>query len=348
MEYELLEDWDVLLDDFPDEKKDIYFTKKYISLYEDRHNKALCAVCKQGSKMMLMPFIRGEVDNYYDFETAYGYGGPISNTDDLDWCNNAFRGIYVYLKENGYLCGFIRFHPLLNNQIFVPGEVDSTGEGGIQVLYDRQTIAIDTSQNIDDIWIKQISSKNRNMIRKAEKNGLVYNTDYDFKDLNLFINLYKKTMMRLEADDFYVFDNKYFNVFTEQLKSNSFLGTIKKDGRIICGALFFYSKYYGHYHLEGSDSDFSGLGANNLLLWKAACEMHRLGVRQFHLGGGTSSSKQDSLYKFKKVFSKNEKQFYIAKQIFNTTAYKSIVKLWEDANKDKIEKYGKFLLRYRY
>ncbi len=345
MQCDILVEWDSILSTFPEDKQDIYFTKRYIGLYETEKDKALCAMCREGDNIMLMPYLRGEIKDFYDFETAYGYGGPISNSDDIDWCYKAFCAIYDCLKANNYICGFTRFHPLLSNEKIV--SVTSDGRS-IQVLYDRQTIAIDTTQDPKEIWAKQISSKNRNMIRKAEKNQLEYKTEYDFASYEEFINLYNATMQRLSADDFYFFEREYYYKLKEQLVGNSFLGTVRKDGKLICAAIFMYSKFFGHYHLEGSDREYSSLGANNFLLWNVACEMHKMGIKEFHLGGGTSSASDDPLYKFKKAFSDNEKQFHIGKEIFIAEEYELIIEKWERENSDKVEMYGNRLLRYKY
>lgn len=110
-----------------------------------------------------------------------------------------------------------------------------------------------------------------------------------------------------------------------------------------------YSEKYGHYHLEGSNHGYSSLGANNLLLWKTACEMRKMGVELFHLGGGYDSEPDNSLFKFKKAFSNNTQDFYIGKDIINRAAYQEICASWENRSSDsKIEKYKKFLLKYRY
>lgn len=345
MQCNILEEWDDILSTFPNDKQDIYYYKKYLSLYESEKYKALAAVCRDGGKIMIMPYLRGMVQDFYDFETAYGYGGPISNSDDIDWCKKAFFNIYDYLKNSNYLCGFTRFHPLLGNEKIV-GEISD--ERKIQVIYDRRTIAIDTSQSPDEIWTSQISSKNRNMIRKAEKNQLEYTAEYDFRSYDEFVFLYNDTMKRLNADKFYEFSREYFFKLKNKLAGNSFLGTVRKDGKLICAAIFIYSRLYGHYHLEGSDREYSSLGANNYLLWKVACEMHKLGIQEFHLGGGTSSSPDDSLYKFKKAFSNNEKQFHIGKEIFQPGSYERICEEWKRKNSDKVRIYGNRLLKYRY
>lgn len=359
MVFDILKDWDGLLELFPSEKKDIYFTKRYVGLYEADGREAMCVACQDGDKWMLMPFLRGKAGGRYDFETAYGYGGAIANSDDIAWCRSAFYRMCGYLRESGYVCGFIRFHPLMGNEALAGG--CGQGDGGAVedeavrpdgkkagVLYDRQTIAMDTSKMIKDIWEGQISSKNRNMIRKAEKNGLEYKSEYQFDSMDGFVRMYQETMGRLHADDFYFFNEGYFKALPKALSGNAFLGTVRKGGRLVCAAIFLYSDVYGHYHLSGSDRGCPNLGANNYLLWKAACEMHALGVKEFHLGGGATPSPTDTLLRFKRAFSGNTKSFYIGKQVYDAPAYAALCKEWEGRDIEKAQRYSGRLLKYRY
>lgn len=163
-----------------------------------------------------------------------------------------------------------------------------------------------------------------------------------------FIELYNTTMERLNAEEFYYFDENYYRKFIEYFGGSAFLGTVRKDNELVCAALFMYSKEYGHYHLEGSDHDYSSLGANNLLLWKTALELHEHNVKEFHLGGGYDSSENNSLLKFKKAFSNDFKDFYIGKMIFNVEKYNEIRNEWTRCNPEKEKQYGKLLLCYRY
>lgn len=344
---ELLEEWDDILSAFPKKFQDIYFTKKYLNLYESHNAKALCLLCYEKDKIMLFPYLRGEVVDYYDFETAYGYGGPVSNTDDIEWNYSAFGCIHDYLKSHNYLCGFIRFHPLFSNERFVRKSTLNNNEC-IRVFQDRPTIVINTSECEDNIWNKQFHSNCRGRIRKAEKNFLEYKTEFDFASYEEFVELYLSTMSRLSADSFYFFNEKYFSKLKNNFIGSSFLGTVRKEGKLISSAVFLYSEQYGHYHLGGSDENYLKLGANNFLFWKASCEMHKLGIQEFHLGGGTNSYLDNPLFKFKKTFSNNEKQFFIGKQIFDLKTYMKICQRWEENNTDKISLYGNRLLKYRY
>lgn len=340
METLITDTWNSYLDLFADKKKDIYYTEEYVKLYESEDGKAMCSVCQDGNNVLLMPYIKKDIDGYYDFETAYGYGGPISNTDNSDWINIAFNEMQRLFESEKYICGFIRFHSLLNN-------VDICNNH-MQVMFDRNTVSINTRESEEEIWAHQITSKNRNMIRKAEKNELEYKAEYNFESLPQFIELYNATMSRLGAENFYFFGDKYYQSFIEAFKNRAFLGTVKKDGKLICAALFMYSKEYGHYHLEGSNHEYSKLAANNLLLWKTACEFHKLGVKEFHLGGGYNGEPNNSLLKFKKSFSSNIKNFYIGKWIFNQKKYDELKLDWITNNPDKIERFGRLLLCYRY
>ncbi len=340
MYIDILDNWNEKLKCFSESQKDIYFSEEYVRLTANNIQVPLCGICEENNKIMLLPFLRSEFNGYFDFETPYGYGGPISNCDDKSWNEKALKSIIQYFSEQKYLAGFVRFHPLLKNA--------DVCRNVFTVIDDRKTIAIDTSVSEEEIWQNQIHSKNRNMIRKAEKNGLSFIRDNEFKYIEEFKRLYNSTMQRLDADDFYFFDDGYYKRFIDIFKGKGFLGCISKDSEIIGAALFMYENDYGHYHLAGSNREYSSLGTNNLLLWKVACEMHKEGVKEFHLGGGTDSDEENSLFKFKRAFSPNIKQFSIGKMIFNKDLYDSVCKEWTEKNPEKAEKYKHHLLKYRY
>ena len=155
-------------------------------------------------------------------------------------------------------------------------------------------------------------------------------------------------MQRLGADKFYFFSEQYYNNFADNLKGRAFLGTVSLGDEVLGAALFMKFGEYGHYHLAGSNREKGTLGVNNYLLWKTIEEMKSMSVNRFHLGGGTGSSKDDSLYKFKRAFSNNERDFYIGKWIFDESLYRDVCEEWEIKNPDIKDKYKDLLLKYRY
>ncbi|MDD5978088.1 MAG: GNAT family N-acetyltransferase [Bacteroidales bacterium] len=337
------ETWNQYLDLIPTEQQDLYFREEYVRLYETDSEKACCFVYQDGNSIMLFPFLRREFqfngNTYYDFETAYGYGGPISNDHSDTFMTAALEAMSEKALSENFVCGFVRFHPLLENWDYF----EKVG----RLIMDRKTIAIDLSDGIEATWMNEIHTKNRNVIKKGEKNGLEFIVDEDFAYLPEFEDLYNSTMDKLEADGFYYFDPSYYDQLKNTIQ-NKFLGIVKHEGKVVAGAIFFYQLPYGHYHLAGSDKSALKLSPNNYLLWEAAKELTRRGVKHFHLGGGTDGSEENSLYQYKRKFSKHEYQFALGKMIFNPSLYEDICAEWAAVNPEKAVKMKNILLKYKY
>jgi len=340
---QLLNKWNTVLDFFLPSQKDVYFTEEYVKLYETNNEKAVCFVYNEGDCYLLFPYLLRmfQIDNrsYYDFETPYGYGGPIVNTQNCEFAERALNAFYNYACCNGYVAGFIRFHPLLKNAEYC------TSLG--QTISDRYTVAIDLQSDIESVWMDEIHTNNRNIIKKGLKNGLRFIADYRYDYLNEFIALYNQTMNKLNADNFYYFPNSYYIQLQTNIL-NSFLGITLYGDKVIAAAIFFYSEKIGHYHLSGNDKSMLKLCPNNFMLWEAAKELKIKGVDSFHLGGGTDSDEHNSLFEFKRKFSKSVYQFKIGKIIFNQMIYNKLCIKWEHDNPYKKFMYQHYLLKYKY
>lgn len=342
MNIKIVEHWDEELDTFQPTERDIYFREEYVRLYETDTEKAVCCIVNDGEQTMLFPFLSRtfayQGQTLQDFETAYGYGGPIWHQANDQFKVVALHMMVDELKHQNYIAGFVRFHPLLANYASF-----SVG----RLIEDRKTVAIDLSLEENDIWMQEIHTKNRNVIKKGEKSGLYFVVDNDFKYLSDFIRLYDATMDKLDAADFYYFKQQYYEEFVNTLP-NSFLGVVLYEDRVVSAAIFMYEGEYGHYHLSGSDVTALKLSPNNFMLWHAALELKRRGVKVLHLGGGTTSAEDDSLFCFKSRFSKHTYQFCLGKLIFNEQLYHGICTDWEAKNPNKAEHYKHFLLKYKY
>jgi hypothetical protein len=342
MNIEIVEHWDEALDAFQPAERDIYFREEYVRLYETDTEKAVCCMVNDGEQMMLFPFLSRTFDyqgqSLHDFETAYGYGGPIWHQADEKFKSAALLMMVDELKRQNYVAGFVRFHPLLANYM---------GFSVGRLIEDRKTVAINLFLDENEIWMQEIHTKNRNVIKKGEKSGLTFVVDNDFKYLPEFIRLYDATMDKLDAADFYYFTQQYYEEFVKTLP-NSFLGVVLHEDKVVSAAIFMYEGGYGHYHLSGSDVTALKLSPNNFMLWHAVLELKRRGVKVLHLGGGTTSSEEDSLFCFKQRFSKHTYQFCLGKLIFNDQLYHDICANWESKNPDKTEQYKHFLLKYKY
>ena len=71
-------------------------------------------------------------------------------------------------------------------------------------------------------------------------------------------------------------------------------------------------------------------------------------MEYFHLGGGTDGSEENSLYQYKRKFSRSAYQFFLGKMMFNQPLYDDICADWVAANPEKAEKLKYILLKYKY
>lgn len=339
----LTEHWDAYLESFMQSQKDVYYSEAYVRLNTREGQDALCVVASQMDKIFILPFLRNTIHHngvtYYDFETAYGYGGGIANICDVAFIQDAWLAVYDYLRVNNYICGFVRFHPLLKNYQHVPIE--------IHPIYDRHTIAIDLQPELESIWKEQIATSNRSDISRAERRGLTYRILDAEEGMPIFKEIYAETMHRLHADEFYYFTGDYFDAIHSALQK-LFVGIVEYENETVAAALFMHNGHYGHYHLSGSRSEYQRLCPNNYMLWQTAKVLKEQGCKFFHLGGGTDGSEENSLYRFKQKFSHENYDFYIGKPVFQPEVYQSICAEWEKSNPDKAEMYKRILLKYHY
>ncbi|MHC1682470.1 MAG: lipid II:glycine glycyltransferase FemX [Clostridiaceae bacterium] len=318
--------------------QDIYYSSDYYKLYEQNGDGiAKLFVYKKEESIAIYPFMLNEINDYdlegkyYDIESAYGYGGPLTNNCDKSFLRDFENEFLKYCSENKIIAEFIRFHPLIKNEkIFIEN---------IKVLHNRVTVYLDLTKSLDKIWVEDIKSKNRNMIRKAEKSGLIVE---ESKDYETFKNIYESTMNKVDADSYYYFKDGYYNCLKNCEKY--LLLNVKKGKKIIASAIFMFYKEYFHYHLSGSYKEYLKYSPNNLLLWEAIKYAKKKGCKIMHFGGGLSDSLDDSLFKFKSSFSKKNANFYIGKRIHNKKIYDSILSKWEKENNKK----AIILLQYKF
>ncbi|MHB1099939.1 MAG: hypothetical protein ACYCZR_10330, partial [Burkholderiales bacterium] len=127
-----------------------------------------------------------------DIQSPYGYGGPISNSEDEGFLTRAWSAFHLWCRENSVLTEFVRFHPLLDNSRFFSEKV----------LSDRETVWIDLSEK--DL-LSTYSTRARTTIRKAQKNDLKVEWWKPEDFAHMFSRFYLDHMQSLNADSYYYF-----------------------------------------------------------------------------------------------------------------------------------------------
>ena len=267
-----------------------------------------------------------EARGLYDLSTPYGYGGWLFEGEVPE----EFKDEYVeFCRARNYVSEFIRFNPMTDN--------GRTCSEFFDVLELGKTIFINT-EDFETTWAS-FTSKNRNKIRKAEKNGVTVKSTDEAWIIDEFMEIYNETMDRDRATDYYYFEREYYESICRDLKNNFRFFYAEHDGKIIAVTILLFSGKRMHYHLSESRSEYLNIAPTNLMLCEAAKFASEHGFKSIHLGGGVGSG-EDSLYQFKKGFNRNENAVYrIGKVVFDEEKYRMLIGL-----RDNIENAGFFPL----
>ena len=266
-----------------------------------------------------------DIEGVYDSVTPYGYGGVLFEGDTSEDNLKDFWKAYLdEMAKEHIVDNFVRYHPVLRNA--VPMKIISN------VIDLGKTIAMDLSSP-EVVW-DNIHSKNRNMIRKAEKNGIIIEHGKGMDLFDKFIEIYNATMDKDHAEAYYYFKRPFYESIHNDLQDNYELFYAKLEDKIIAMSIMIFANGRLNYHLSGSDIEYRNLAPSNLLLYKTALWGCEHGFRTFHLGGGVGSG-EDNLYKFKAAFNKvSDYQFSIGKQVFDQQLYDELVGLRRRSDDD--------------
>lgn len=318
--------WDGIVKSFSN--WDIYYLSGYArSLELHEISRALLIDFSFGPERLCYPVMEKDIadalefrgllpsNTWFDWETPYGYGGPLAEAPLSEPAQQAFlEELTAVCNERRVVTQFLRFHPLLQNQ----GIMNKV----IQYRTFKDTIFIDTSHK--EVF-QQLNPYHRNRVRKAIKSGLTVFTDHG-EHLADFMDIYRETMDRVHAEPYYYFHPEYFSALRKTLSGETvFFYAVLKD-EIVAATIFFYNDSFMHYHLSGARTEYLKIAPTNLLIYEAACWAARRGIRQLHLGGGNGGN--DSLFEFKRKFNPAGRlPFYIGRTIFDHDAYQELLRL---------------------
>lgn len=331
------EQWDAIVKSFKD--YDVYWLSGYVKAfylhgdgepilfyYEKNETRGINVVMKRDVTMDKR--FNGIIPEgkYFDFATPYGYGGWIVEGDEID---DLFKAYGAWLERNEIISEFVRFHPIIKNHEIC--------EAFYEVIQLGEVVHMELNSP-EEIW-DSITSKNRNMIRKALKNDIkIYNGRFP-EIYEKFRTIYNSTMDKDEAEEYYYFGEQFYESILEDLPQNSQIFWAEKDGQVIAASIMLSANGRMNYHLSGSLREFSHFAPGNLIIYSAALWGCANGCKSLYLGGGVGSGR-DNLFKFKRAFNRGElNSFYIGKAIYNRDKYDELVDMREPTENGFFPKY---------
>ena len=321
------EKWDEIVRAFS--SHDVYWLSGYVKafqihgdgepllfLYEDGNTRGINVVMKRDIADDVNFKGKIEKGKYFDFASPYGYGGWIIEGKDK---KGLFEAYEKWLRKHEIISEFVRFHPMIKNHESCDDYYEVTRLG--------EVVHLDLSSP-ETIW-NNITSKNRNMIRKAVKNEIeIFNGRFP-EIYEKFRVIYNGTMDKDEADKYYYFGEEFYRSVLDDLSQNAQAFWAEKDSQVIAASIILTENGRMNYHLSGSLREFYSLAPTNLLLYKAALWGCANGCRTLYLGGGVGSG-EDNLFKFKRSFYKGDlTHFYIGKRVFDQEKYNKLIGLRE-------------------
>lgn len=323
--FEEMEKWNRIVKLF--DRHDIYYLNEYVSAFRHTSDGKPLLVFYHGDRMRLCYVVqqsdvadaeafsgRLKHGKYFDWSTPYGYGGPLTDGFDEQDMVDFFDRLTNFCTTNRIVSQFIRFHPLLQNQRLFEDYCD------LRKL--KNTVFIDISDK--HLIYSNMDAKSRNMCKKAEKNGIEIIVDNSEEAKSAFVELYRSTMERNQASEYYYFNQQFFDDLFLSLAGNYSLFNARYEEQVISSAIIMHCNGNLHYHLSASQRDYMHLAPNNLLLYTAANWGADHGYTKFHLGGGVAV--KDSLLSFKKSFNKQGLiDFYIGRNVFCKISYEELL-----------------------
>lgn len=329
--------WDQIVRSF--EKYDTYWLNGYVKgfqihgdgepllfYYNDGRTRGINVVMKRD--VAKDAYFSGLIEEgkYFDFSTPYGYGGWLIEGEDNEELFKTYEG---WCAKNGIISEFVRFHPIVKNH------------EGTETFYNVIQLGEVVHMDLDSpevIW-NNITSKNRNMIRKAIKNDVkVYNGRFP-EIYETFREIYNGTMDKDNAEKYYYFNPEFYESALDNLAQNAQVFYAVKDEKVIAASIMLAANGMMDYHLSGSLKEYSTYAPTNLILYCAALWGSANGCKRLYLGGGIGSN-EDSLFKFKRAFYKGDlNHFYIGERVFDEEKYKNLVELKKIKNHDYFPAY---------
>ncbi|ABM60544.1 GNAT family N-acetyltransferase [Verminephrobacter eiseniae] len=278
---------------------------------------------------LLTPVLLGTVATpYFDITSVYGYTGPIATTADSRFLAAAWAAFDGYAAQQRIIAEFVRFSPFNRNQGFAHPQASVLAN---RTLAASQLPASDPPASHQAL-LQSLGAKTRNMLRKAERAGLVARELPLPQYLPQFRALYDATMERHQAPPFFRYDDAYWQqLLALGAQGLRLFGTFGRctGGRMTAAAMAIVHGASGLYHLGASGDEGAGPGAGNLSLFAMSCALMDSGVGFLNLTGGRTAAPDDPLLLFKRSNANGTAVFHIGQRIVDPPAYNAVARQWQ-------------------
>lgn len=340
--------WKALINKIKPEYQDLHFLPEYGQIYYQTYReKPFLAFYGNETDFIIQPFLLKPLtrlpflknncpgNKYFDLVNPYGYGGPlISSAGSLNLIKPFRKLLNLFCQEKNVISEFSCLHPFCRNYLIIKKSHIAPFQKEKEIVY------INLSKTKDQLWSEISNAHRRNILKAKQRGVLIEKVALDSKNCAIFKQLYYRTMNRHQAQRRWFFPENYFSNCIKCLgdkRVSLFMAYIKD--KPISAYLLIHDFKTVYYHFGGSDAKYYQQKPNNLLIYEIALWAKRKGFQYFHLGGGVTSSENDSLFMFKSGFSSDRGTLYSYRIIHNQSLYKrmcNLKKQYDLNNKGKL------------
>lgn len=282
---------------------------------------------EQSGAHFLYPFLltpvvlEGWATPYFDITGIYGYTGPLATTTDLAFLRAAWAAFDAYAARQKIIAEFVRFSPFNCNEGFAHPQA---------TVIANRTLAASQLPATAEALLQSLGSKTRNMLRKAEREGLTARELPLPEYLPAFRALYGETMQRNQAPAFFRYDDAYWaQLLNLGPRGLRLFGTFAGE-KLVAASMAVAHGRSGLYHLGASLTEYAKLGAGNLSLFAMSRGLAEGGVEFLNMTGGRTAAADDPLLLFKRSNANGTATFHIGKRVVNPLAYNAVATQWRE------------------
>ncbi|WP_194778169.1 hypothetical protein [Pararhodonellum marinum] len=260
-------------------------------------------VAQKGNQKIICPITERVYRGYTDILTPYGFSGFAGDLHTLDlekvWSS--------FVKERGYICGFIGLNPLFSNPIEMnPKEIHCY----------NTLFLLDLKPSIQDIY-QGFSENRKRQIKKFDKLEITITQDKKLT-LPFFLDHLHPFMKEKKAGKVNFWSAKTMDLLMGV--ENVFTFGIMEADKIIAASLFAITPFCGEYLTNVSLSKGKDMGVP--LIWEAIKKLKSQNIPYLNLGGGIREG--DALADFKRRFGATKHPLCSLKQVYNEGIYRSL------------------------
>jgi hypothetical protein len=293
---------------------------------------AWLAVYGSGDKFVAWPYLLQDIEGcdtasgrkFHDITSIYGYAGPVACGCEHDgvFLHSAWNAVLETWCSQNVVSAFTRFHPVLGNHRWLPSLRNDTAgfEFADDTYAEGKTVAIDLLRSESGTWLGY-KRQLRQALRRLLSLDMVTIFDSEWRYLDDFVRLYYSTMKRNNAASSYLFPGQYLRQLKDALGSHGSLVVVRHKDQTVAAALLIEYTGLVNVYLLATDDRFVQLSPSKLLIHEAQVWARGRGNSLLHLGGGRGSRTDDSLFRFKALFSDGFYPFYTGRWILNQETY---------------------------